>query len=264
VPIDFAPTALDYASYRPEYPEELFGRLASMGIARPGQCVVDLGTGTGALARGLARCGCRVTGVDVAGALLDQARRLDAPAGLQIDYRVGRAEQTGLPGGGWDVVTAGQCWHWFDRDQAATEARRLLGSAGCLVICHHDYLAQPGNLCAATEALILQFNPEWMMAGSTGIYPAWTQDAGRAGFVRLETFSFDHTIGFTHEAWRGRMRTCNAIGPSLQPQQIADFDQALAQLLCERFPAEPLWVPHRVWAMVAWVPDQGQPRPASG
>jgi SAM-dependent methyltransferase len=254
VSIDFNPTAADYSAYRPAFPERLFARLAAMGVGLPGQRVVDLGTGTGALARGLARLGCHVTGVDIADALLGEARRRDSSAGVGIAYRVAPAESTGLPAGCWDVVAAGQCWHWFNRPEAAAEARRLLGRSGCLVICHHDYLSLPGNVCAATEALILQLNPRWSMAGSTGIYPAWTVDAGRAGFERIETFSFDGLITFSHEAWRGRMRTCNGVGASLPPETIAEFDRALEQLLREQFPSETLAVPHRVWAMVARVP----------
>jgi SAM-dependent methyltransferase len=255
VSIDFNATAADYSAYRPGFPEALFARLAAMGAALPDQRVVDLGTGTGALARGFARLGCCVTGVDIADALLDEARRRDSSAGVEIDYRVAPAENTGLPGGCWDVVAAGQCWHWFHRPEAAAEARRLLRPGGSLVICHHDYLSLPGNVCAATEALLLDFNPRWSMAASTGIYPAWTMDAGRAGFAEIETFSFDGVIAFSHEAWRGRMRTCNGIGPSLPPETVREFDRALERLLRQQFPEEPLPVPHRVWAMVARVPS---------
>ena len=42
----------------------------------------------------------------------------------------------------------------------------------------------------------------------TGVDPA------EAGFDSLETFSFDVTVGFSHQAWRGRMRSCNGIGPA--------------------------------------------------
>ncbi|MGB3440641.1 MAG: hypothetical protein WBA97_17990 [Actinophytocola sp.] len=83
--VDFGPTATDYAKYRTGFPPEFFTRLAALGIGVPGQRVADLGTGTGALARELAAAGCVVTGVEVT-------------------YRVARAEDTGLPGGGWDVV----------------------------------------------------------------------------------------------------------------------------------------------------------------
>lgn len=252
---DFNRTAADYGAYRTEFPEELFARLQALGAGAAGQNVVDLGTGTGALARGFARRGCRVVGIDVAEALIEQARRLDSRDGLEVEYRVARAESTGLPGSAWDVVAAGQCWHWFDRSQAAQEARRLLRPAGWLVICHQDYLALPGNVCEATEALILELNPGWTMAGSTGIYPAWTADAAKAGLEAIETFSFDLAVPFSHEAWRGRMRSCNGVGASLGPELVAEFDRRLARLLAERFPADPLPVPHRVWAMVARAPD---------
>lgn len=255
MPIDFGRTAADYAAYRAEYPEELFTRLRAMRVGRRGQRVLDLGTGTGALARRFARAGCAVTGLDPSHALLDQARRLDIKAQVSISYVVGRAEDTGLRAGGWDVVSAAQCWHWFDRQRAAWEARRVLAAGGALVICHLDYLPLPGNVCQATEALILQYNQRWSMAGGTGIYGEWTVEVAAAGFERIETFSFDVTIPFTHEQWRGRMRTCNAIGASLPEATVADFDQALAQLLAEQFPDEPICVAHRSWALVARAPS---------
>jgi SAM-dependent methyltransferase len=254
VTVDFGRTAADYAAYRAGFPDEFFSRLSDAGVGRAGQRAVDLGTGTGTLARGLARRGCIVTGVDPAAAMLDEARRLDAPAGVRVTYRVGRAEDTGLSSQQWDVVSAGQCWHWFDRPRAAEEARRLLVAGGTLVICHMDYLSLAGNVCAATEALILEHNPDWSMAGGTGIHAEWTIDAAEAGFIGLETFSFDLEIPYSHEAWRGRMRSCNGVGASLPTPAVAEFDAALGHLLATRFPDQPLAVPHRVWALIARAP----------
>ncbi len=252
--VDFGRTAGDYAAYRAGFPDEFFARLGAMNVGLDGQQVVDLGTGTGVLARGFARRGCTVTGLDPARAMLDEGRRLDAEAGVRVTYRVGRAEDTRLNAAGWDVVSAGQCWHWFDRPQAATEARRLLVAGGALVICHMDYLPLAGNACAATEALILEHNPSWTMAGGTGIHADWTLDAAEAGFIGMETFSFDVAIPYSHEAWRGRMRSCNGVGASLPEPVVADFDAALARLLARRFPHEPLAVLHRVWALIARAP----------
>lgn len=89
---DFARTADDYARHRAGFPQELLDRLAARGFARAGTRVVDLGTGTGSLARLFARHGCEVTGVDIAGSLLEQARRLDREAGVEEP-----AEATSLP-----------------------------------------------------------------------------------------------------------------------------------------------------------------------
>lgn len=253
--VDFGRTARDYAAYRVGFPDELFGRLSALGACSAGQKVLDLGTGTGALARGFAQRGLHATGLDPADALLAEARRLDADAGVQVDYRVGRAESTGLQTGAFDVVSAGQCWHWFDAPRAATEIRRLLRPGGALVVCSLDYLVLPGNVCAATEELILARNPGWRWAGGCGIHPRWVHDADLAGFERLESFSFDLVIPFTHEAWRGRIRACNGVGASLPDRAVADFDAALADLLADAFRSEPLEVLHRVWALVARSPS---------
>ena len=58
--VDFGRTAEDYARHRAGFPEQLFERLTARGIGCAGQRVLDLGSGTGSLARGFARRGaCR-------------------------------------------------------------------------------------------------------------------------------------------------------------------------------------------------------------
>jgi SAM-dependent methyltransferase len=251
VQVDFGDTAEDYATYRAGFPKGLFERLVTMGVGRSGQRLLDLGTGTGTLARGFASRGCIVTGLDPAEPLLRQAHRLAEREGVVLELLVGRAEDTGLPEGSFDVVTAGQCWHWFDRPAAAAECRRVLKAEGTLAICHFDWLPRGGNVVSATEALILAHNPEWPFDGGTGMYPAWTTDVGEAGFDGIETFSFDLDVPYTHQAWRGRIRASAGVAASLPPDAVAAFDGELARLLEREFPADPLGVPHRVWALVA-------------
>ncbi len=248
--VDFGVTAQDYARYRPGFPDAFFQRIEALGIGRPGQRVLDLGTGTGALARPLARRGCRVTGLDHSAPLLRQARALDAAAGVSVEYVAGRAEATGLPPGAFDAVTAGQCWHWFDRPRVTVEAARLLAPGGVLLIAHFDPIPIPGSVAEATERLIRRHNPEWTLSGGSGIYPAWFAGLTSAGFERLESFSFDHSEPYAHEAWRGRLRASSGVGAMLSPDAVARFDADLADLLAREFPGEPLSVLHRVFAVV--------------
>lgn len=251
---DFGRTATDYARHRAGFPPSLFDRLAPFGIGHSGQRVVDLGTGTGTLARGFARRGCRVIGIDPAVAMMEQARRLDEDEGLTIEYRVARAEETGLAHASFDVVSAGQCWHWFDRPRAASEVARILRADGAVVIAHFDWLPVTGNVVQATEALIESRNRAWKLGGGLGIHPQWLRDLGDAGFRGLETFSYDVSVPYTHEGWRGRIRASAGVAGSLPDEHVRAFDEALATILTTRFPQEPLAVPHRVFAVVGRAP----------
>ena len=252
---DFALTADDYRKYRPGFPDSFFDRLARYGLGARDQVVVDLGTGTGTLARGFARRGCRVIGIDPAAPLLEQARTLDAEANVTVDYRVARAEETGLSSALADVVSAGQCWHWFDRRAAAREAARLLHSGGGIVIAHFDWIPLADNVVRATEKLIESYNPGWKLGGGHGIHPWWLRDLAEARLRDLETFSYDVEVPFTPETWRGRIRASAGVGASLTPDRVAAFDAALAELLAARFPGATLSVPHRVFAVVARAPQ---------
>lgn len=254
--VDFGKTAEDYSKHRAGFPAAFFDRLATLGLGRPGQRLLDVGTGTGTLARGFAQRGCQVTGLDPSESMMAQAKQLDHEAGVAVNYIVGEAEETHLPAHSFDIVTAGQCWHWFDRPRAAQEVRRLLVPGGRLVIAHFDWIPLPGNMVEATERLIQKHNPAWAFGGGTGLYPAWLGDVATAGFVDIETFSFDLPAIYTHEAWRGRIRASAGVAAVLPPQQVAQFDTELAHLLSERFPANPLSVPHRVFAVICRTPAE--------
>lgn len=248
--IDFGKTAQDYARHRAGFPVELFPRLASYGIGLPGQRILDLGTGTGSLARGFARAGATVTGLDLAEPLLGEARQLDQAAGVSIAYAVAPAEETGLPASSFDVVSAGQCWHWFDRPRAAEEAHRLLVPGGSVAIVHFDWIPLPGNVVEMTEKLIQAHNPRWKMGGGTGLYPAWLADLSVAGFESLETFSFDIFVSYSHEDWRGRVRASAGIGATLGPKRVEEFDQQLEMRLAKDFPQDPIQILHRASAVI--------------
>ncbi len=257
--VDFGRTAEDYARHRAGFPEELFERLAARGIGRPGQRVLDLGSGTGSLARGFAGRGARVTALDISEDLLTQARALAAAEGVEIETLRAPAEDSGLPAKSFDVVSAGQCWHWFDRPRVAAEVLRLLVPGGALAICHFDWLPLPGNVVTATEAAIEAHNPAWSYGGCDGFHPACLGDAALAGFGDIETFSFDVLVAYSHEAWRGRIRASAGVGGSLSPEAVAAFDSALAAILAAEFPEQPLQVPHRCFAMTATAPQNYAP-----
>jgi len=249
---DFGSTASDYAKHRAGFPDRFFEELSHRRVGLAGQAILDLGTGTGTLARGFARRGASVTGVDIAPDMLDQARDIAAAEGLDtLTFQTGSAEETGQNSNRFDIVTAGQCWHWFDGPAAFAEVLRVLKPGGTLVICHFDWLPLRGNVVAATEALILAHSPEWPFGGGTGLYPAWTTGMAEAGFEGIETFSIDHIEKYSTEAWRGRIRASAPVGGTLSEAEVAVFDEEHAAMLARDFPGELQQVPHRCWAAIA-------------
>jgi len=253
--IDFGITATDYAKHRAGFPSSLFDRLSEYGIGSPGQNIVDLGTGTGTIARGFAVRGANVIGIDPSVSLVEQAKQLDQAAQVQTEYRIATAENTGLPDASVDVVTAGQCWHWFDRPRAVQEVARILRDDGYIAIAHFDWIPLKGNVAEATEKLIESHNPAWKWGGSTGLYPQWLKDIAEGGFREIQTFSYDVFVPYTHEDWRGRIRASAGVGASLTAEKVEIFDQELAALLQQRYPTPILQVHHRVWVAIAKSPN---------
>jgi SAM-dependent methyltransferase len=254
MPIDFGKTAQDYGRHRAGFPDQFFTRLFATGIVTAGARILDIGTGTGTIARGLARRGCKVTGLDPSLPLLDMARQLDREDNIETLYINATAEETGAADNSFDTVTAGQCWHWFNRPKAAAEAKRVLVPGGRLIIAHFDWLPLPGNAVEATEQLILTHNPKWQLAGGTGVYPRWFADLSNAGFQDIESFSFDLAVPYSHEAWLGRIRASAGIGASLSPEAVTAFNAAHAELLSCKFPENPFEIPHRIFVVTGLSP----------
>ncbi len=246
--VDFGRAACDYAQHRPGFPTAFFDRVKGFGLGVAGQRVLDLGTGTGTLACGFAERGCEVVGLDPSPEMLAEAARAAAAMSLSVRWVKGWAESTGLHDE-FDIVCAGQCWHWFDRPRAAAEAMRLLRVGGHVLIAYFSYLPLPDSVGAATEAIVLKYNPTWTWAGHDGRHSEFVPELLTAGFLQPTTFEFVLPITFTHEAWRGRIRACNGI-LTLPGDKIAAFDADLARLLAERFPA-PLVVDHRIFGILA-------------
>ncbi len=247
--VDFGWAAVEYRSFRAGFPGAFFDALVVRNWIAARLRALDLGTGTGTVARGLAERGLKVVATDPAPALLEQAAELDQEAGVYVDYRVGKAEMIEAPENAFDVVLAGQCWHWFDRPKAAAEIARVLVPGGRVIVAHFDWLPLPGNVVEATERLICSFNPDWTMGGGTGLYPQWLTDLAVAGFRSIETFSFDFDQPYTPERWRGRIRASAGVKASLDAEAIERFDGALAETLVDEFPGDFLMIPHRVWAV---------------
>ena len=115
-PIDWGKTSQDYAAYRPGPPLSLYKMLQAHGVGILGQKVLDQGTGTGVFGRQLAKQGCQVIGTDISENQIGFARALAKKDGLQnIEFLISSAEQNAFPDCSFDVITASQCFVYFDK-----------------------------------------------------------------------------------------------------------------------------------------------------
>jgi SAM-dependent methyltransferase len=243
--IDFGRTSADYAAYRIQYPPLLFDRLRrGFAIGLPDQRILDVAAGTGLFGCAIASKGCRTILLDVSSRLLICS---DQPNGV-----VARVEFLPFGVDSFDVVTAAQCWHWFDRRQAPQEILRVLRPGGSLAAIYQTYIPLSGSVAEATEQLILRHQPGWRHANSTGINGQVLRDMQSAGFVRIESFSFDIDVTFSQDQWRGFTRTTSPVGASMAPAQVLQFDREHQTLLASWPPT--LVIPHRVFAAIARKP----------
>lgn len=245
-PSDWGRTSDDYAAHRQGPPQTFYDMLGTLGLGIAGQRVADLATGTGLLAREFARRGCIVSGVDIAAGQIDAAGVLARREGLDVAFSVAPAEATGLTGGAFDLVTANQCWLYFDKASAEAEVRRLLDPGGRLVISHFSFLPRQSEIVAASEALVLKHNPGWSGANWAG---AWDVYDAPGGFVRRGAIAFDVDVSYTRDDWRGRMRALRGIAASLDTVAVQAFDED-HRVLLDRIAPEVFPVPHRVEASI--------------
>ena len=100
--------------YRPEYPPETF-RILSELVVGPRK-VLDVGAGTGAIARGMVPYVDRVDAVDISPAMIAEGRALPRGNERRLRWILGSAEEAPLDGP-YGLITAGASVHWFDESR---------------------------------------------------------------------------------------------------------------------------------------------------
>ncbi|WP_031466462.1 class I SAM-dependent methyltransferase [Sciscionella sediminilitoris] len=129
----FGAEAERYDRTRPRYPGALIERVRAES---PGAKVLDVGTGTGIVARQLERTGAEILGVEPDERMAEFARS----SGVAVE--VAKFEEWEPRARTFDTVVAGQTWHWVDPVAGAEKAARVLGPGGLLAVFWNAFEAE--------------------------------------------------------------------------------------------------------------------------
>jgi ubiquinone/menaquinone biosynthesis C-methylase UbiE len=134
----FTGRAEDYNRYRQRYPADaVLDRLRSWCGLTPDWRVADIGAGTGMLAEVFLANGDPVVAVEPnADMRRHMQRRLAAThvTGRRLRIIAATAEATTLPEASVELVGVGRALHWFDRERATAEFRRILVPGGWVTV----------------------------------------------------------------------------------------------------------------------------------
>jgi SAM-dependent methyltransferase len=177
----FGAVAEDYERYRPAFPDALLDDLAALG----GTDALDVGCGTGRVARGLAQRGLSVLGVDIDPRMAAVAR----DHGVRVE--VARFEDWDDAGRRFDLIAFGDTWHWIDPKRGAAKIALALRPGGTFAgFWNLQVLDEP--VMQALDVAYRQHAPEVYVYGRAPTLPPNAADPFRleGPFSPLETKTY--------------------------------------------------------------------------
>ncbi|MBO0726334.1 MAG: class I SAM-dependent methyltransferase [Blastocatellia bacterium] len=156
----FSSRVENYIKYRPGYPNEVIETLQNECGLAADSIIADIGSGTGILTEVFLKNGNEVYGVE------PNREMREAGAASLKDYPrfrsvAARAEETALPDHSVDFITAGQSFHWFDREQTRTEFARILKPQGWISLIWNERVITTAPFLVAYEQLLKDYSTDY-------------------------------------------------------------------------------------------------------
>jgi SAM-dependent methyltransferase len=216
----FGVDAERYDRARPRYPEALVDRIIA---ASPGRDVLDIGCGTGIVARQFQAAGCRVLGVDPDPRMADLARQ----TGVEVE--VAKIEAWDPAGREFDAAVAGQAWHWVDPVAGAAKTAQALRRGGRLALFWNAF-QPPQDLAEAFTAVYRRAMPDspFNLRGMP-VVDAYLLMCAKAadgmreagGFGDPEQWRFDWEWTYSRDGWLDQLPTSGSL-TSAPPDAVAE------------------------------------------
>ena len=226
-----------YDRYRLDYPQRLLARVRDLAGLKPGNPVLDLGTGTGMLAIGFAKLGMTVTAMDPEPDMLAAAAGRAKAAGVAIDLAAGGSADLRPGMGPYRLVTMGRSFHWMDRTATLAMLDKIVAPGGGVALFHdaHPPVEENGwfrTLCAVQDRFGRRAAPHIAerRGGHRRYEPflfasAFTQLDGLSVIIR-QPLTVDDIVG---RAFSMSVSSREALGPRAE-EFAAALNQALREL----------------------------------
>jgi ubiquinone/menaquinone biosynthesis C-methylase UbiE len=157
----FSSRVENYLRYRPRYPAEIIDLLTSECCLTPQSVVADIGSGTGFLSELFLAHGNKVFGIEPNEPMRKAGEELLRLYPLFISVN-GSAETTALPDHCVEFITAGQAFHWFDREKCRAEFQRILKPGGWIVLVWNDRQTDSTPFLREYEQLLVNVSVDYM------------------------------------------------------------------------------------------------------
>ena len=155
----FSSRVENYVRYRPNYPQKVVKLLCNETGLNENSIIADIGSGTGILTGLLLAENCKVYGVEPNAAMRRAGEDFlkDFSKFESVD---GTAENTNLPAASVTHITSAQAFHWFDREGAKREFKRILRPNGFVALIWNERKLDADDFSVDYEKLLQDFGTD--------------------------------------------------------------------------------------------------------
>ncbi len=230
--------------FRPPYPQETFEILSGLIRDTP-RHVLDVGCGTGDIARRIVDHVVKVDAVDFSAAMINTAKSLPNGDNPNIHWVLGRIEDAEL-GKSYSLIVGGESLHWMDWDIAFQRFRLCLSPKGFLAIVERDEEPLPWKdelkKIIRKYSTIQSFDPDYPMI----------EEWERRGFFKktreVKTGSIDFAQTFTD--YLESFHSTSSLTRRAMGDNAEAFDEEVLQLVSKH--SKKSTVERRVFASIVW------------
>lgn len=221
----------EHYKFRPDYPPDLFGKLYELSPRH--RCALDLGCGTGKIARQLSGVFDSVTAVDASASMLSVALSLQKAGSQNISWVCSLAEEADFPDCSFDLIVAAASIHWMDHALLFPHLLNHLADDYVFVVVDGDGAYQP-----PWQNEWDSFLSEWIVDLTGERYEPGENSTFAKKMMRHKEWlsvegedSFEHQVSQTVEDFIRCQFSRDTFAPSKLGSRIGKFSEDLRQVI---------------------------------